>query len=298
MLIRGRTKTGGFPTIRLALRREPTTSRQRLFWTLGNLLMLAGVYLLLYVGGVYVQIDYMQLAARGDNDLEAPRSTLSAGISAQQASGNSSTVSYVADPTSAPLFHIPLLNTTAGAISSTLPAKVPAGHTSTVERLVIPSVALDYKVIEVSWSTQRVNGQDVAVWDVAEYAVGQHRNSANPGEGGNVVLAGHVGGYGHVFRDLFYVHPGEPVILYSNGQQFLYVVQDRLIVDEEGASAEQRAANAKLIAPTDHEVVTMITCWPPNGRDKFTQRVVVRAVPFSATPLDTSTEAPLVNTVR
>jgi hypothetical protein len=36
----------------------------------------------------------------------------------------------------------------------------------------------------------------MAIWQVAEYAVGQHRGSANPGEGDNIVLAGHVGGFG------------------------------------------------------------------------------------------------------
>jgi sortase (surface protein transpeptidase) len=60
------------------------------------------------------------------------------------------------------------------------------------------------------------------------------------------------------------------------------VVQKRLIVDEEGVSAAQRAENATLIAPTDHELVTMITCWPPKGPNKFTQRVVVQAVPVAA----------------
>jgi LPXTG-site transpeptidase (sortase) family protein len=117
---------------------------------------------------------------------------------------------------------------------------------------------------------------------VAEYAVGQHRGSSNPGEGGNVVLAGHVGGYGKVFKDLFYVNPGDQITLYSDGQQYLYTVQERLVLTEEGVSPEQRDANAQYIAPTDHEVVTLVTCWPPKGPTKFTQRVVVRAVPFAA----------------
>jgi sortase A len=76
------------------------------------------------------------------------------------------------------------------------------------------------------------------------------------------------------------------VTIYSGGRQFLYTVEERLIVEEEGVPAEQRAANAALIGPTDEEVVTMVTCWPPNGPEKFTQRVILRAVPFepSAAP--------------
>ncbi|NTU80543.1 MAG: sortase, partial [Chloroflexales bacterium] len=40
--------------------------RQRLYWTLGNLLLFGGLYLLLYVGGVYADVEYQRLAARGD----------------------------------------------------------------------------------------------------------------------------------------------------------------------------------------------------------------------------------------
>lgn len=54
------------------------------------------------------------------------------------------------------------------------------------------------------------------------------------------------------------------------------------MLDEEGVSPEQRAANARYIAPTNSEVVTLVTCWPPTGPDKFRQRVVVRAMPFGA----------------
>ena len=141
---------------------------------------------------------------------------------------------------------------------------------------------MDSKAVEVGWEVKEQNGQQVAAWQVAEYAVGQHRGSANPGEGDNIVLAGHVGGYGKVFKNLFYVRPGDQITLYSAGQQYLYVVQERLLLDEEGVSPEQRAANARYIAPTNSEVVTLLTCWPPTGPDKFRQRVVVRAVPFGA----------------
>src|SRR5690349_9631812 len=52
-------------------RPEPNV-RARLLWTLGNLCMLIGVVLLLYVGGVYSQAEYERYAARGDTDLPAP----------------------------------------------------------------------------------------------------------------------------------------------------------------------------------------------------------------------------------
>lgn len=233
--------------------------------TLGNLLMLIGVVLLLYVGGIYVQADYDRYAARGDTDIPAPVA-----------------VSAPAQEEPAP-FVAPVLSAgdaAEGQVVSAVPDSAEAAKAPTITRVAIPSIGVDSKVIEVGWDVEQQNGQQVAIWQVAKYAVGQHRGSANPGEGGNIVLAGHVGGYGKVFKDLFYVKPGDQITLYSQGQQYLYTVRDRLLVTEEGVSAEQHAANAQLIAPTTQEIVTLVTCWPASGRDKFTQRVVVQAVPF------------------
>jgi LPXTG-site transpeptidase (sortase) family protein len=276
-LVHMQTLSGPHPVVRPS----QSTIRRRLYWTLGNLLMVAGIYLLFYVGGVFVQIEYQRLAARGDSDLELIPPAVSAPAPAARAAAEAPPPIVAA---AAPAFSAPNLN---GQIASPLPSAAQLAHVSTVERLVIPSVAIDSKVVEVGWSIIEQNGQQAAVWDVAEFAVGQHRGSANPGEGDNIVLAGHVGGYGQVFRDLFYVRPGDQVVLYSGGQQFLYVVEERLVVEEEGAPLEQRIANAQMIAPTGREMITMVTCWPATGPDKFSQRVIVRAVPFGATaPLD------------
>jgi sortase A len=182
-------------------------------------------------------------------------------------------------------FTAPNLSTSSsaeGLVRGAIPDATHAAHASTVTRISIPSISVDSKVVEVGWDVQEQKGQQVAIWQVAEYAVGQHRGSANPGEGDNIVLAGHVGGYGKVFKDLFYIKVGDQITLYSDGQQYLYTIQERLILTEEGVPAEQQTANARYIAPTDHEVVTLVTCWPPKGADKFSQRIVVRAVPFGA----------------
>ena len=246
----------------------PQLSRSRVLWTIGNTLMLVGVVLLLYVGGVYSEAEYSRYAARGDTDLPPPP--------------------VVADP--APYEPAPFVapnlsasSTAEGQVRGAIPDSTRAAHKSTISRVIIPSIGVDSKVVEVGWDVTDQNGQQIAVWQVAEYAVGQHRGSANPGEGDNIVLAGHVGGYGKVFKNLFYINPGDQLTLYSNGQQYLYVVQDRLILTEEGVSPEQQAANAQYIAPTHKEFVTLVTCWPMTGSDKFTQRVVVRAVPLGAT---------------
>lgn len=244
------------------------SGRARLLWTFGNLFMLVGVVLLLYVGGIYSQAEYERYAARGDTDLPAP-----APIVPQ------------VDQEPAP-FTAPVLGSAAadgeagGQVVGPIPSVNP-DHRSAITRVAIPSIHVDSKVVEVGWEVKQQDGQEVALWQVAEYAVGQHRGSANPGDGSNIVLAGHVGGYGKVFKDLYYVKPGDQITLYSAGQQYLYTVSERMLVTEEGVSPEQHAANAQLIAPTEREMVTLVTCWPPKGPDKFTQRVVVRALPFS-----------------
>jgi len=46
-----------------------------------------------------------------------------------------------------------------------------------------------------------------------------------------------------------------------------------------GATPDQVGAEAeRLLSPTDHELVTLITCWPPTGPNAFDQRLIVRAV--------------------
>ena len=235
--------------------------------------MLVAIVLLLYVGGVYAQAEYGRYAARGNTDAPAPKPV-------------TARTSY--EPA---LFIAPNLTTAAqdGRVTGAVPDAARATHQSTVSRLAIPSIGVDSKVVEVGWEITEQNGQQAAVWQVAEYAVGQHKGSANPGEGDNIVLAGHVGGYGKVFKDLYYVKPGDQVTLYSAGQQYLYVVRERLVVDEEGVSPEQRAANARYIEPSGTEMVTMVTCWPAKGPKKYTQRVIVRALPLGA---DTAAQLP------
>ncbi|MFO7166975.1 MAG: sortase [Chloroflexota bacterium] len=259
---------------------DSLSTRAKVFWTLGNALMLLGAILLMYVGGLYAQAEYGRYAARGDTDVPPPRAVA---IPEPAALGGQR-------ETEPPPFVAPLLNTTIaeGRIVSDVPKERP-GSVATVSRIVIPSIGVDSKVVEVGWEIQQTEQGEVAVWQVAEYAVGQHRGSGNPGEGENIVLAGHVGGYGKVFKDLIAVKPGDSITLYSKGQQYLYIVEEQVIVKEEGVSPEQQAENARYIAPTGREVVTLVTCWPPRGPEKFAYRVIVRAVPFGAATEQQST---------
>lgn len=239
-------------------------SRMLLF--LSNLLLLAGLYLLAYVGGLYSQAQYYREAARGDSDLPAP--AIVARVAGEL---------DIRAPI--PAFSAPDLSSGLAPYGAADTPNVTS--TTQISRIVIASIGVDAKVIDVGWHVEAQDGVQVAVWEVAEYAVGHHRDSANPGQGSNIVLAGHVGGFGKIFKDLFYTRVGDQVILYSNDRQYLYTIHARLIInDEDALPFEQRIANAHFLEPTPSETVTLITCWPPEGPDRYKQRIILRAVPY------------------
>lgn len=245
----------------------------RLLGIIGNLLLGIGILLLLLIALFHADITYQRHAARGDSSLplrepltQIPQLRILPALRPEPFEPPRA-ISIAADPP---------------VVTRDLP-----DHASTISRIRIPSIDVDSKVVEVGWHSEpQPDGTSMLVWQVAEYAVGHHRGSANPGEQQNIVLAGHVGGYGKVFRDLIEVQRGDAVLLTSNDQTYHYVVDEYMILDEEDVSAEQRAANARYIQPTHdgHEVVTLVTCWPPDGPDAFRQRIIVQARPLRPSP--------------
>jgi sortase A len=271
------------------------TRRSRVLWTTGNLLMLLGLYLLLYVGGLLADEQFNLMAAQGDSDIALPevvaqtppepalaiRPTAQAQPSVTAAAKLQPTVAAPAVVPQKPA--APQVNTPAQGreLNSLVPAAAVGYGPSTITRIVIPKIKVDRKVVEVGWTLEQLDGQQIAVWNVAKYAVGHHEGTANPGQAGNIVLAGHSGGGAYPFNDLYYLAPGDTLLLWSNGRQYKYTVSQHLVVDEIGPNVtlDQRRANAHYIEPTQNEVVTLVTCWPLTGPKKFTQRVIIRALP-------------------
>lgn len=162
-----------------------------------------------------------------------------------------------------------------------------AEDTSPPVRLSIPSVKIDSKVVPITWKMiPAPGGAQKSEWQVADYAVGHHAGSSNPGQLGNVVLSGHVDYRGQVFKDLNKVHKGDEVTVYTEKGQYLYVVSDLVIVKEEGVPEEQKRRNAAYMDPTPDQTLTMITCWPYGVDD---HRLVVIAKPYQST-LSTQSE--------
>jgi len=168
------------------------------------------------------------------------------------------------EPTAQPL---------AGTITPTL-SQTP----EPIGRIVIPSVGIDAPIVQVSWHIEEVEGQQLAVWDVAQNAAGHHLGTAALGDEGNCVITGHSRtDEGAVFRNLEQVQPGDEVVVrWSSEGERIYLVEQVQQVAEVGASLAERLANAACMAPSEETQLTLITCWPDWA---YTHRVIVVARP-------------------
>ncbi|MCB0114351.1 MAG: sortase [Caldilineaceae bacterium] len=147
--------------------------------------------------------------------------------------------------------------------------------TSAPVRLVLPSINLETDVIPIGWHlVQQADGTQTSEWEVADYAAGWHKNSAHPGEGGNVVVSGHNNIRGAVFRKLYTMQPGDEAVVWAGGQEFTYTVEEVMVLEEKFAPYEQRINNAQWIQSFDDDRLTLVSCWP---EDDNTHRVVVVA---------------------
>lgn len=135
-----------------------------------------------------------------------------------------------------------------------------------VQRLVIPSINLDSSVEQQG--LEQVDGE--LHYRTPDFVVGQY-GGYNPGEGGNVVLAGHVGtrdgSGGSIFRDLQHVAKGDAVQVFTAEGLRVYVVSEIIHVSSDAV---------EVMHPSGREQVTLITCRLCNVD---CERLVVVAVP-------------------
>jgi sortase A len=145
-----------------------------------------------------------------------------------------------------------------------LPGKPPVSAALPARRVVIPTIGLDSKVIQLGTTLDR-RGQ--IAWETAPFAVGQHKGLAGPGQNGNMVLSGHISSpsEGAVFHHLTELKVGEGVIVSTEERQYLYrVVQVQTVTPDQ----------VQVLDPTPDPTLTLITCVP----DKiYSHRLVVTA---------------------
>jgi sortase A len=108
-------------------------------------------------------------------------------------------------------------------------------------RLQVPRLKVDAPVVQGDG------------WEQLKKGVGQHIGSANPGQGGNVVLTAHNDVYGELFRYLDQLQPGDNIIVYTQQRQYLYVVERTVIVEPTAV---------EVMASTGSPTVTLISCYP------------------------------------
>lgn len=130
-------------------------------------------------------------------------------------------------------------------------------------RIVIPSIALDAKVVDVGIVLE--NGKPV--WDTAAFAVGYHQGTGLPGQRGNAVLSGHISSpvsrKGDVFRRLPETRIGDRVDVYVDDRRYTYEITALKVV---------APTAIEVMEPTADAVLTLITCYPDA---QYTQRLVV-----------------------
>jgi LPXTG-site transpeptidase (sortase) family protein len=135
-------------------------------------------------------------------------------------------------------------------------------------RISIASINLDSRVIELG--TREENGQ--LVWETAAHAVGWYRTSAVPGQGGNIVMSGHISsplkGEGSIFRRLPEVKLGDIVTVETAAGEYSFQVFAREIV---------LPSAVVVMAPTPTETLTLITCYPDLI---YSHRLIVQARPL------------------
>ena len=145
-------------------------------------------------------------------------------------------------------------------------------------RIVIPKIELIAPIGEAGLKKTWMEAKQYEQWLAPdEFAVGWHFTSARLGEVGNTVLNGHHNVHGKVFVDLEKLEPGDLISVYGEGNEFRYVVVNKMILPERKVSAEERLENARWIMPSADERLTLVTCWPYESN---THRLVIVAKPY------------------
>lgn len=151
-----------------------------------------------------------------------------------------------------------------GGVESLAP--LPAAQALAPVQLSIPALGLNLPVTPMGWEVVDANGERTTRWVLPEDAVGWHVNSAGAGGAGRVILSGHqllgtaplaplAQGDVEVGQEIWLTDSDGAVLVYE-------VVEVSEPIVQTGATAEEEAAAAAYLAPTDQALLTLITGWP------------------------------------
>ncbi len=159
----------------------------------------------------------------------------------------------------------PLPENTTTPLPQQPPPTIVPEYIAPVTRVVIPRLNLDSPVAlspleNETWKVDHLN-----------QAVGYLEGTALPGVDSNFVLAGHVtlaSGVDGPFINLNRLAPNDEILVHSNGQEFVYVVNTIQTVNREAV---------EVTHPSDNAEITLITCSNWNSAEnRYIDRLVVK----------------------
>jgi sortase A len=125
-----------------------------------------------------------------------------------------------------------------------------------------PEAAISIQIPAIHVDSLVVQGDN---WEQLRKGVGQHLGTPNPGQPGNLVLAGHNDIYSQVFKDLDRLKSGDEVILFTVTRQYVYVITGIQVVEP---------TQVEVMTATNNPTLTLISCYPYLVDN---QRIVVNA---------------------
>ncbi len=246
--------------------------------------MVAGGSLLLYVGAAWTFGRQIPAAVERAPGVTSSLADLPAALSPAEASVQTADSDRLLSP--APVFALteadiaallpysPLVEAEAGQEA---PDPAPPAEPAQPLRILIPALDIDAPVERAGLQEKQSGGRTYAQWSVPNsYAAGWHESSAPLGQPGNTVLNGHNNVHDAIFADLTQLAVGEQIVLVGAELAVAYRVVHHELLQEEGMPLRDRVRNARWIAETDDERLTLVTCWPNTTNS---HRLIVVAEP-------------------
>ena len=118
---------------------------------------------------------------------------------------------------------------------------IPTPGPEQAQRIQIPAINIDAPVVQGDG------------WEQLKKGVAQHIGTPNPGQKGNLVLSAHNDVFGEIFKNLDQLKTGDQIIIFTNQNQYTYVVVNSQVV---------LPTQVEVMGPTPKATVTLISCYP------------------------------------
>jgi sortase A len=212
------------PLRRTRRRTEKTRKRVSIVGVLGEILITAGVLVMLFLGWQLWLNDIIQGEVQQDVADE---------ISQEWDKGESTLPPVAVDPGEPIVREEPGLN-------------------EVLANIYVPRFADDYK---------RTIYQGVDLYDVLDIGIGHYPDTQMPGEVGNFALAAHRTTWGKPFSEIARLEVGDKIYVETEDGWYVYVFRSLEYVEPTGVGVIDPVPQASGVEPTDR-ILTMTSCNP------------------------------------